>query len=61
MNRKAKTLIGINFFVVLCLSIGGLSGFITQAAIPTWYTGLEKPFLRHLIGFLLQFGPHFIV
>ena len=44
MNRKAKTLIGINFFVVLCLSIGGLSGFITQAAIPTWYAGLEKPF-----------------
>ena len=44
MNRRLKTLIGISFFVILCLSIGGLSGFITQAAIPTWYAGLEKPF-----------------
>ena len=44
MNRRLKILIGISFFVILCLSIGGLSGFITQAAIPTWYAGLEKPF-----------------
>lgn len=44
MNRRLKTLIGISFFVILCLIIGGLSGFITQAAIPTWYAGLEKPF-----------------
>jgi translocator protein len=44
MKRRLKTLIGISFFVILCLSIGGLSGFITQAAIPTWYADLEKPF-----------------
>ena len=44
MNRRLKILIGISFFVILCLSIGGLSGFITQAAIPTWYADLEKPF-----------------
>lgn len=44
MKRRVKTLVGISFSVVLCLSIGGLSGFITQAAIPTWYAGLEKPF-----------------
>ena len=44
MTRRVKTFIGICLATVLCLSIGGLSGYITQAAIPTWYAGLKKPF-----------------
>lgn len=44
MKRKTKTVLGIIVVTSLCLTIGGISGFITQAAIPIWYAGLEKPF-----------------
>ena len=44
MKRKNKIILGIITGISLCLSIGGISGYITQAAIPVWYAGLEKPF-----------------
>lgn len=44
MKRKTKTVLGIIVATSLCLTIGGISGYITQAAIPIWYAGLEKPF-----------------
>jgi len=44
MKRKTKIVLGVTVATSLCLTIGGVSGFITQAAIPVWYAGLEKPF-----------------
>jgi hypothetical protein len=32
MTRRVKTVVGISISVFICLSIGGLSGYITQAA-----------------------------
>ncbi len=39
---------------ILCLTIGGLSGYITREAIPGWYTTLNKPFFTPPNGL---FGP----
>ena len=44
MKRKTKTVLGIIVATSLCLTIGGMSGFITQSASPVWYAGVEKPF-----------------
>jgi len=44
MNRRVKIFVGVSVGIILCLSIGGLSGYITRGAIPIWYAGLEKPF-----------------
>lgn len=37
-------ILGISVAVILCLSIGGLSGYVTREAIPVWYDSLNKPF-----------------
>ena len=44
MRHKLNTIWKIAFLVSLCLIVGGLSGYITQAVIPTWYANLQKPF-----------------
>lgn len=44
MKRNRKRIVGITLGVALCLSIGGISGFITREAIPVWYASLNKPF-----------------
>jgi tryptophan-rich sensory protein len=35
----------LKFFIsiVVCLAVGGVSGFMTASAIPTWYVTLNKP------------------
>ena len=43
MSRKTKTFFGIMIGAIVCLTFGGLSGFVTREAIPTWYVGLNKP------------------
>lgn len=44
MRRKKKLILGVCIAVLLCLSIGGLSGYATREAIPLWYSSLNKPF-----------------
>ena len=44
MNRRGKFILGSLVAVVICLTVGGLSGMVTREAIPVWYAGLEKPF-----------------
>lgn len=44
MNLLQKSFLSICVCVIICLSIGGLTGFITREAIPIWYEGLNKPF-----------------
>ena len=45
MNHRGKFILGSLVAVVICLTVGGLSGMVTREAIPVWYAGLEKPFL----------------
>lgn len=44
MRRKYKRIVGISLGIGLCLTVGGISGFITREAIPVWYASLNKPF-----------------
>lgn len=44
MNINFKILGKVFICAVICLTVGGISGFITRAAIPTWYVTLNKPF-----------------
>lgn len=43
-KRQTAYIISSVLGIILSLSVGFLSGQVTQSAIPTWYAGLEKPF-----------------
>jgi len=43
-KRQTAYIISSVLGIVLSLSVGFLSGQVTQSAIPTWYAALEKPF-----------------
>ena len=43
-KRQTAYIISSVLGIVLSLSVGFLSGQVTQSAIPTWYAGLAKPF-----------------
>ena len=44
MKSKFKKRLAIFLSIALCLCVGGIAGSVTQAAIPVWYAGLNKPF-----------------
>lgn len=44
MKSKFKKRLAIFLSIALCLCVGGIAGSVTQAAIPVWYVGLNKPF-----------------
>lgn len=44
MKSKFKKRLAIFLSIALCLCVGGIAGSVTQAAIPFWYAGLNKPF-----------------
>lgn len=44
MRRKKRIAVKIALGVLLCLLIGGLSGFATASSVQTWYPQLNKPF-----------------
>jgi tryptophan-rich sensory protein len=44
MKSKSKKRLAIFVSIALCLCVGGIAGSVTQAAIPVWYAGLNKPF-----------------
>jgi benzodiazapine receptor len=43
MRLKKRMLVRIGITVLLCLVIGGLSGFATASSVQTWYPNLIKP------------------
>ncbi|MCC7571566.1 tryptophan-rich sensory protein [Candidatus Micrarchaeota archaeon] len=43
MKNEKIVLVG---FIVVCLLAGFLGSFFTASAIPTWYSGLNKPFFN---------------
>jgi translocator protein len=42
MNKSTKIIISI----VVCVTVGFLSGFATQSSVKTWFLTLEKPFFN---------------
>lgn len=44
MGNTFKIIGKVFLGVLLCLVVGGLSGYSTREAIPTWYVTLNKPF-----------------
>lgn len=44
MRTKFKKIIAITVSIVICLTVGGIAGSVTQSAIPVWYADLNKPF-----------------
>ena len=44
MNKSL--IIKIILSVIICLSVGGLSGYLTSGSISTWYDYLNKPFFN---------------
>jgi len=45
--------------IVACQGAGGIGAAFTSPAIPTWYAGLKKPALLHLIQPSHLFGSLF--
>lgn len=41
---KFKDILKLIFFIILIQIIGGTGSIVTVPAIPTWYSGLNKPF-----------------
>ena len=39
----ARSALHLVLCLVLCLGVGGVTGSVTSAEIPTWYAGLVKP------------------
>jgi tryptophan-rich sensory protein len=39
----ARGILALALFVLACLAVGALGGWITRPAIPAWYAGLAKP------------------
>ena len=44
MNRSLFYKVFVS--VVICLAVGGVSGYLTSGAISTWYEQLNKPFFN---------------
>jgi tryptophan-rich sensory protein len=42
-RTRAESLLGLGGFVVLCLSISAIGGWVTAGSVGTWYRTLEKP------------------
>lgn len=42
-NRVPRNGLALMLFIVGCLLVGGIGGYINASAIPGWYAGLQKP------------------
>ncbi len=42
-RTRAEDLLGLGAFVVLCLVISAIGGWITAGSVGTWYQTLQKP------------------
>ncbi len=45
-NMKNSLSIKIIISVIICLAIGGLSGFLTSGSLSSWYDQLTKPYFN---------------
>ncbi len=43
INMNANTILKLIVSIALPLAVGGIAGFYTSQAIPTWYTTLNRP------------------
>jgi tryptophan-rich sensory protein len=42
-RSRSRDLLGLGAFVLLCLGISALGGWVTSSSVDTWYQTLQKP------------------
>ena len=42
-RTRSRDLLGLGGFVLLCLGISALGGWVTASSVDTWYQALQKP------------------
>ncbi len=43
MNPRVRSLLGLAFFLGLCLAVSAVGGMVTATSVGTWYQGLVRP------------------
>lgn len=44
--ESGRDVLGLVFFLIVCLAVSGIGGAITATSVGTWYQALEKPFFN---------------
>lgn len=45
-NSSFRDLLALGVFVLLCLGVSALGGWVTSGSVDTWYQTLQKPFFN---------------
>lgn len=43
MPRASRDVLGLLAFIILCLMVSGIGGYVTATSVDTWYQTLHKP------------------